>query len=353
MKILYLLLAGAVLSFAACWLVRLLPLRDAPDGGRKQQAAPVPTAGGLGILAATVTAVLYVALQPDAVPPGTLPAGDLVAILLLVLAPWLIGFADDWLGLPALVKLGLLCAWAIAAAWPQLMAGHILIALGIFVWLLVITNATNFMDGSNGLALGTAGVMMLSLFPLYVLLMFCWGDCVRHPVAELSVVTQIVSAGGIGGFLVWNMRGALYAGDTGALGMGSLFGLMVVYHLDASMDGLRAILFALTVSLPFLIDVLMTLVWRSTRGQNILKAHTDHAYQRLRAKGWGHLKAALVWWAMAAGCVIAAVVSLFIGIDSERDGFPVEQLFTLILLALLGAVLWWGERARPVVSKPG
>lgn len=352
MKILALILSAAVLSVAACWLVRLLPLRDVPDGERKLQDGPVPTAGGLGILAATAIPVLVLALQPDAIPAGSVTAADLMAILVLVLAPWLIGLADDWLGLPALVKLGLLCAWAVAAAWPQFAAGNHLIGLGVFVWLLVITNAANFMDGSNGLALGSLGIMILALFPLYVMLLFCWGSCSRTPVGDLAVVSQIAMAGAIGGFLVWNLRGALYAGDTGALGAGGLFGLMTVYHLDSTLDGLRAAVFALTVSLPFLLDVLLTLAWRSLKGKNILKAHTDHAYQRFRATGWGHLTTAFTWWGLTVVCAVTAIVTLFAGIDSEGDTFPVSQLVALVVLAAIGTGLWLRERRR-AVSTPG
>ena len=96
-KILYLIFGGAALSFAFCWLVRMLPLRDAPDGGRKQQAAPVPTAGGLGIVLSIAVLLGYYASRPDALPDDHISAVGYTAIIALVLAPWVIGFIDVWL----------------------------------------------------------------------------------------------------------------------------------------------------------------------------------------------------------------------------------------------------------------
>ena len=351
MSLLYLIAGAALISFVLCTLARRLPLLDAPDGGRKQQKAPVPRTGGLGILGAVLLTLVAFGLMSGESPLNGVAAGEFLFVLMVVLAPWLIGFLDDWLGLSALLKLGLLCGWALCAAMPFFMsggAGGWLIGLAVIAWLVVITNATNFMDGANGLALGSVAIMHAGLFPLFAVLMLCFGSCEPDPVGEFAIVAQFAMVGAVLGFLVWNMRGALYAGDCGSLGAGGLFGLMAVYHLGDGMDGVRAALLALTLSLPFLVDVLLTLVWRGLKGRNLLQAHTDHAYQRLIARGWGHASVAVFWWSLSLICVVMGVVTMFSAAKdaANPDDFPVLQLVTLVALAGIGSAFWLLERLR-------
>ncbi|KCZ52869.1 glycosyltransferase family 4 protein [Hyphomonas pacifica] len=350
---------GSVVSFLLCGLVKYLPLLDAPDGGRKQQAAPVPRTGGLGILLTVCIIVAIGAAVHGLFREDGSSFWRVAGAVALVITPFLIGFADDWFGLRALTKLGLLLVWAIAAASPFFLSGTFMggvtgiLAIG---WLIVITNATNFMDGSNGLAIGSSGLMVLGLFPLFAVSMMCWVACRPDHVGGLALLTQFAFFGAVVGFLFWNMQGVLYAGDCGSLGAGGLFGLMGLYLVSASMEGLRAALFSLTLCLPFLVDVLLTLAWRSLKRRNLLVAHTDHAYQRLRAKGWGHVKAALVWWGMTVVCMVAATFTLFFEMQVRGGGqaayVPLLQAGVLAGLTGLGLGLWLWERSRPI-SKRG
>ena len=349
--ILYLIAGSALISFVLCTLMRRVPLLDAPDGGRKQQKAPVPRTGGIGILGAILITLAAFALLSDPAPLNGMGAGQFLFVVALALTPWVIGFLDDWLGLSALLKLALLCGWALVAAIPFFLsggAGGWLIGLAVIAWLIVITNAADFMDGANGLAMGSVAIMHLGLFPLFAVLMLCFGNCVRDPAGEFAMVAQFAMFGAVLGFLVWNMRGMLYAGDCGSLGAGGLFGLMAVYHLGEGMDGVRAALLGLTLALPFLIDVLLTLAWRSLKGRNLLQAHTDHAYQRLIARGWGHVGVAAFWWGMTLICAIMGVVTMFGAAESaeQANAFPVLQLVTLLALAAIGAAFWSLERFR-------
>lgn len=344
--------ASAVLSFLICGLIRWLPLRDAPDGARKQQAAPVPTSGGVGILLAALACAFAFMELSDLSTLEWPPKPAFWGAALLVLAPFLIGLLDDWRGLPALVKLGLLVAWAgvilavlvdqahVMSAWVML----IIAAVGGF--LLVFVNAANFMDGSNGLAVGCLALMIASLYPLYAINLFCLFDCPSTPVMEFGVVLSAIIPAAAIGFLVWNMAGKLYAGDAGALGLGGLFCLMAVQLLQATPEGQAVIWYALTVTLPFTVDVLLTLALRSLEGKNILKAHTDHAYQRLRAAGWAHWKVAVLWWAMTLACIaggLAGLVPLFRA-SSETPYSSLPGLMIFAILSVLGGLLWIAHR---------
>ena len=84
------------------------------------------------------------------------------------------------------------------------------------------------------------------------------------------------------------------------------------------------------------------------KGRNLLQAHTDHAYQRLIARGWGHVGVAAFWWSMTLICAIMGVVTLFGAAESaeQTNVFPALQLVTLLALAAIGTAFWSLERFR-------
>ncbi len=340
-------------------IVRLGPV-DEPDGRRKRQVRAVPTSGGIAILAGTaLVSALGVFLGKIDL---TLMASRLLAWgwwphLLLIAGAASVGLVDDWHGLGARLKLVLLaglCLFAAGAGFHaelfDTIAGGPVSALlwmvcvvGSALWLFVIMNAANFMDGSNGLAVGSLLIMLASLAVF-------WARVDSAGAAPIVVLAITALLGAMAGFLVWNLGGQLYAGDAGALGIGAVFGslsLFMVSYMNEIGDPSSAALiwFPATLALPFLVDVFMTLLWRSRRGAPLLSAHTDHAYQWLRAAGWGHIRTAVLWWSFAAIC---GVFGLFAIWSSRNFGFPV-----FVALLAIGILLWVFQRRAGKLSKPG
>lgn len=335
MKILFLSLAGAIIAFplayTACALTKRTGVVDAPDGERKQQAAPVPRLGGMGIVFAIAVVFGLAAAGYEWVPgmaeSDWLP-GDFDFILVaLAIASMLclIGAWDDIFGMTAKVKLALVALVCIAApflgnAVPALDTPFGSITLpavtfaGSALWLIVFTNAANFMDGSNGLSIGSLGIMFAGL-----------GSAQAAIFAEAFPPGLAVIIAAIAGFLIHNMKGTLYAGDCGAFGLGGLFAAL------ALISDLPVWTVA-TLALPFLIDVLLTLVMRAKHGDDWFDAHTDHAYQALRRRGWSHWDVAVTWWGLSAACAVGAVIAASSG---GALPFAVFWIFAAVL-----ALLW-------------
>lgn len=321
---------SALFSWAACILVRRLRVLDAPDGERKLQAAPVPRLGGAGILAGTFGTFLLAGALHAVAPaliggdflPGPVP--DVWIALLACLGFAAIGLADDLFDTKASLKLGLLLIICLAApllgvAIPELETpfGPVTAApaliIGSALWLLVFTNAANFMDGSNGLSMGALGIMMVGL-----------GTSLALTAGSHFPPGLLAPAGAIAGFLIHNMRGRLYAGDVGAFGVSSLFALL------ALISGLSAWTVA-TLALPFLVDALLTIVLRARRGESLFTAHRDHTYQALLKAGWPHLDVAVFWWGLTATCAVAASVGAAGG-----GALPFWLFWSFTLLLSLG-----------------
>lgn len=300
-----------------CFLVMLAARKDAPDGERKTQAVPVPSMGGLGIAAALL---LPLALT---LPTGGLSFGNPFFVFAqLAAAPLLIGFLDDAFDLDAKLKLFALAVAALLAALAGYHAGFsedapfILAAVviaGSALWIFVMMNAANFMDGANGIMAGSIAIMLAGLYALGL-----WTAVLLPAIA---------------GFLVFNLRGKLYAGDTGALFLGFVFAA-------AALEGVRIGLFPVwtpaTLALPFLVDVFMTLIWRARRGAPLMQAHTDHAYQLLRKAGWGHIAVSAVCWAASGVCAVCAGAAVQFG-----GAWPIAMFGALLLF---GISIWVWQR---------
>jgi UDP-N-acetylmuramyl pentapeptide phosphotransferase/UDP-N-acetylglucosamine-1-phosphate transferase len=149
------------------------------------------------------------------------------------------------------------------------------------------------------------------------------------------VVLSVLTAQAILGFLFWNLRGKLYAGDVGALGAGAVIavsGLVLARTYSVWVPA--------TLTLPFLVDILLTMAWRARQGGNLFHPHRDHAYQLFLRAGWPHWCVALLWWGFCIVCGVAPVVAIDASTPSDATAF-----WIFITLCTTGSALWFWQRA--------
>jgi len=317
------LVTGGVLAAARRWRVL-----DRPNA-RSAHLAPTPTLGGIGVLAGFWAGVAALA-GATAVPVEwrALAAGTAALSLLIV---------DD-LRRPLSVAHKLSLQALAAAVWvalgPRLevvdLPGLGSVDLGMWswlvtaLWLIVVMNAFNFMDGIDGLtAIQTiAGGIGLAL---------CLA-AVQSPAAPLGLLAAAAAAG----FLAYNRPPArIFMGDVGAHALGLILGGLIVV---AQRDGFPFWLAALVLSC-YLYDTSYTVARRALRGENVLQAHSQHLYQRLVRGGWSHGRVDAVVLALD-GCLVAGVV-LVAGDRALGWG-----LLTAVALALVGGTVWCERRDR-------
>ena len=170
--------------------------------------------------------------------------------------------------------------------------------LGSAAWLFVVTNAVNFMDGSDGLAMGSSAVIAAALAVLACL------------TGQYDIMTfALILMGALLGHLVWNGRGKLFTGDSGALFVGFyLAGLVLLWVSRMELSVWIAPLFFIA----FLADVLLTLIWRYQHGRNLLTPHSEHIYQIMLKANISHPLTAWIYaWATLHGVIVGGMALLF------------------------------------------
>lgn len=332
-------IVGVVVSAIACRLVMATGLLDVPDRARKAHGRATPTSGGLGLAIGFAFAVLTFVASAAGELQAKLSDDDLrrlayvttFAIVFLAL-----GLCDDArpLGPRAkLIVLALLSAGSALAVGvvtdlplgpsTRLELGVAIGLLGSALFVFTLVNTVNFMDGANGLALGTTAIGLVALGAI-VLAMGSIG---------ISALC-FCAAAAILGFLIWNFpRGRLFAGDSGALFSGSLAALASLAAVQEV--GLSPIIPPI-VFFPLLADVLLTLAWRVSKRRQVLDGHREHLYQIAIRGGLTHAQISLVYWAAAALCgAIAFVVTFAPEMPGNAIGAPALALAGLALASLV------------------
>ena len=179
-------------------------------------------------------------------------------------------------------------------------------ALATVLWVVLLANALNLIDGLDGLATGIVAIAATT-FVLYAVRLSNEGVLFEgNPGALIAVLV----AGICVGFLPHNVHPArIFMGDGGALMLGLLMAASTVSvggRTDAAYSGQSFFFFAPLV-IPLVIlgvplfDMLFAVVRRAaTPGLSVTVADKDHLHHRLLRLGHGHWRAVLILWAWTA-----------------------------------------------------
>ena len=319
---------AAAVSGVVAWAGPIDRPRD-----RGSHHIPTPTSGGLGVIAGACLGLLVFARLAPA-PMSDL--GRIAAALGLACALGLVGALDDLFDLGARIKFLLQIALALIFAvfvarieaialteTASLSLGPALGVVGTSLWLLVVVNAVNFMDGANGLAPGAVIITLLA----FAFAAFSGGAPACGGAALAAATAGL-------GFLPWNFpKARLFQGDAGALFSGFLLAELAVIGAGARGQGSVFVLFAPLALSPFLIDVLLTLLMRARGKRPLFDAHKDHLYQRwLSRHGRSHLALAWRMFSVMGACALASTLLRTVG--------PTLQLCGFALATVVGVALW-------------
>jgi UDP-GlcNAc:undecaprenyl-phosphate GlcNAc-1-phosphate transferase len=296
-------------------------LMDQP-GGRKIHSAAIPRLGGVGValsLILTLGAALVMDTHGIATPrPNPQALLPVFAGAALVFA---VGLWDDVSPVPALKKLAAQIIAAGIVAGSDILITRVTVfgdtySLGLWavpltiLWIVMITNAFNLLDGLDGLA----GGLVVIAGSTCALVLVARGE---HPAAML--LTSLTGA--TLGFLIFNFHPArIFLGDSGSLLAGFLLAATAIIGRQKGATTLATAVPLLIFALP-LADTTASIVRRlfgrtassSTFSwpaavQRVFAADREHIHHRLLAVGVSHRNAVLLLYALATVCSFAALL---------------------------------------------
>jgi UDP-GlcNAc:undecaprenyl-phosphate GlcNAc-1-phosphate transferase len=300
---------------------------DRPDRDRKKHRRLVPLWGGLAIfpgLVAGVAAAFFWTPQGREIlqyQQGTF-ASRIFWILPAWVLLWAVGLADDKIRIPPKIKLlvhllASACAvWAAGFRWESLAGlgetpwviwpwlGSVLSVL----WLTFMTNAFNFIDGLDGLAVGQAAITGAATALAAVLLAAHHSDLASTIHTLGAAPLAGAAAGAALGFWRYNRAPAkIFLGDAGS----TLLGFTLALALLAA-AGRTPTPWALGVPVCLLAwplaDASLAVVRRWRRHEPISKADHRHLHHRLLDHGFSPGAAVALIRAVALAGALAALV---------------------------------------------
>ncbi len=350
---------SALLTAIAIRVAPRLGYVDRP-GGHKSHTRPMPYGGGVAVFLTFAGPVVAGLLAAWLVPQGwieqhfgpdlaalagglTLRIRPAAVVLLCSAALFVLGLIDDLRPAGAWVKLALIAAVALAVP----VVGRIRLAellgpvgatLATALWIIVITNAFNFLDNMDGLSGGVAAICLLVLAACGLL---------RGQV--LVPAMSLLVAGAVLGFLLFNFPPAkVYLGDAGSLLLGflvSVIAILTTYYESATGEPAFALAMPLVICAVPLYDFASVVLIRIAEGRNPMRGDQRHFSHRLVERGLSRRMAVLTIYLATATTALSATLLPGAGLRQSITVFAIV-LMVLAIVAILETP-WQNQRDNP------
>ena len=290
----------AVLIFAVfiyCQFAIKYNITDKPDSRRSHNTS---TIRGAGIIF-PLSAMIWFYLNGIA---------DIYFFLGLIFIS-LISFLDDLVNLKPINRMIThICAAFLLALQFDLFSLHPLILLLIIILIVGWFNASNFMDGINGIT------------PLYsfLCLSFLYMIGYNENIYDIDFIRIVMLSLLIFSFLNFRKQAIAFAGDVGSISLSYIIAFLML-SLMISTGELSYILFLSVYG----IDSAITIIQRLLKREDIFKPHRTHLYQYLaNEKKWSHLLISAIY----------SLIQLFINLSVIFIIIPSEHSISLSILVL-------------------
>ncbi|HWR59452.1 MAG TPA: MraY family glycosyltransferase [Thermodesulfovibrionales bacterium] len=294
--------------------------------GRRAHSGIIPRLGGLAIFFAFIVPVSFSLTRGEWDLVHEKMLGVLIASTIVIL----VGVKDDIRGtrvwsklLAEIIAAAVIYAWGIRIDVISNPFGGDPVTLGwmslpvTVLWVIIVTNAFNLIDGLDGLAAGTGIFITATFFAL------AGGDIHLQ-------LTYVILAGSLFGFLRYNFPPAtIFMGDSGSLFLGFFLGATSIISAYKATAIVTIMIPIIAFGLP-LMDMFYAVLRRYYRGVPLGEADKEHIHHKLLEKGLSKKKVLLLLYSV--NIVIMLAVLLIVGRQWNLD------LLGLILLCVLGVL---------------
>ena len=274
-----------------------------------------PRWGGVVFLATfAMTPFIASALSGHASEFFSPKSGSFLGLLAATSLVFLVGFFDDVRLTSPQLRLAVFVVGGIAAyaagyrmddiglPWGQsLHLGWVGFFVTVF-WIAAMTNAVNFVDGRDGVALGVAIFACVTMAQI--------AAHASHPTVALLLVAMV----GAGlGFLPFNLPPAsLYVGDSGAYVLGFVLGTLSVRASTGPTNGIFIAVPLVALGYPIM-DLCLATVRRALQHKHPMIGDQDHMHHRLESLGAGPRGMLVIIYGLAAIFSTGAILLHYLG----------------------------------------
>ena len=300
---------------------------------KADRAHTEPTAlmGGLAIYAAAMGALCFIIVVTHFILGNPLRLQELLTIIMGASMMAAIGLWDDRYVLPAWAKLGLqlipatvIFAAGVRVQLPLFKIGDLNTALNFLIticWILYITNAVNYLDNADGIAIMTTATTSA----IFLLIAVLNGQQLVSTLAAAILGASL-------GFARYNLplpRSTIFMGDSGSLFLGFLLAVLgIKIRIPANDIEITWMVPIIVLGLP-IFDTALVFISRTRRGISFFRGGVDHTTHRLARLGMDGLSVALAV-SLISGTL--GLVAIFITQANLTEAYVVAA--TLFFIAL-------------------
>ncbi len=335
-QVVFVILLSAFFSTILSWIsIKIAPkinLMDIPESAKhKNHKVPIPLTGGVVLIILITIMTLLTGIWENPQLLGILASAMIIVIF---------GLLDDFFDLTPSKKL-----------FGQILASIFLIYCGVQIkffsspeffyhteskldfwlnfiftifWIIAITNAFNFIDSIDGLAIG---ISILSIV-FFLFISFTSGQLAILKLCSILLGTCV----GLYFFNAYPAR--LFLGDSGAQTLGFILGsIAIIFDPNKGNQSSTWFVPILFFYVP-LFDLVLVTVSRLRRRKNIYKASRDHTFHRLAQVGLPIQHAVLM---MHGLCLIMSMIGY---LCLNLNLFYANLIFVVILLFGVISLIW-------------
>jgi len=327
-----------ILAWLSIRITRRVGLLDQPNSApHKHHRVATPLAGGLALFVGLLLSGWLMGTPQDSNVRAAFISGSVV---------FLFGLMDDYKGISPFIKI-----------LGQLLAVVVLIVLGVsiqvfespeflldvkwpfslyldwlvtFFWVVGITNAFNFVDSMDGLAIGLGGVAA----SFFMLVTIDSGQLL------LSQQSALLLGACIALFYFNTPPARLFLGDSGAQTLGYFLAVLAIaYRPQGANQSSSWVVPIMLLGVP-IFDMVLVVISRLRRGKPIYTAALDHTYHRLVASGWESN------WAVVSMQVVSLLLGCLAFVILTRPPVVANAVFGGVLLAGFLTLYFLDNRKR-------
>jgi UDP-GlcNAc:undecaprenyl-phosphate GlcNAc-1-phosphate transferase len=193
------------------------------------------------------------------------------------------------------------------------------------LWIIMVTNAVNLIDGLDGLAAGTGILIALTLVML------------PGPNTHIQLA-YVILAGSLAGFLFYNFPPAsIFMGDSGSLFIGFCLGAISILSSHKTTAMTTIMIPIIAFSFP-LMDMFYAVLRRYYRGVSLGQPDREHIHHMLLEKGLSKKKVLFLLYFINITAMMVALLMMRRQLNIGFVGLILIVALTMIGLRMLGYV---------------